>query len=101
MAERKEKKDVAPQGFPQKYWKKLSSSYKEGAESKENEELEEDIVKNEAGISGHEKRMDEDETLAALKEQVKDKAGDYKEPIAELTAQIKYATYLLKKRGAR
>jgi len=97
----KEKKDVAPQGFPQKHWKKLSSSYKEGAESKSNEELEQDIVKNEAGISSHEKKMEEDETLAALKAQVKDKADDYKEPIAELTAQIKYATFLLSKRGAR
>ena len=97
----KEKKDVAPQGFSQKHWKKLSSSYKEGAESKSNEELEEDIVKNEAGISSHEKMMEEDETLAALRAQVKDKAYDYKEPIAELTAQIKYATFLLKNRGVR
>ena len=97
----KEKKDVAPEGFSQKWWKKLSSSYKEGAESKSNEELEDDIVKNEAGISGHEKRMEEDETLAALKAQVKDKADEYKEPISELTAQIKFATFLLKKRGAR
>ena len=97
----KEKKDVAPKGFPQKWWNKLSSSYKEDAESKSNEELETDIVNNEGGISDHEKRMEEDDTLKALRDQVKDKADDYKVPIAELTAQIKYATYLLKNRGVK
>jgi hypothetical protein len=99
MAARK-KKSQAPDGFPEKWYKKLPSTWLDGgADSKKSEDLKAGVLKSETVISDTEKDMDNDNKLTNLKEEVKDLSAAYKDTIDAERAKIRYSMYLLRMRG--
>jgi hypothetical protein len=100
------KKPTAPDGFPQKLWDKLSTSWRDGALTKQTEELKSDLFESEKLIAQTENDMDADEKLTALKNEIKalkedekDLSGGYKDVITGEQAKIKYCLYLMESRG--
>lgn len=96
----RKKKPQAPDGFPEKWYKKLPSTWTNGgADSKKSEDLKAGIMKSETLISDTENDRDNDSKLTNLKEEVKDLNGAYKDTIDTEKAKIKYSLYLLRLRG--
>ena len=94
------KKSVAPDGFPEKWFKKIPSTWKDGAESMDNEDLKKEVLKAETLVSDTEREMDEDPKLNDLKADLKDLRGGYMDLINAEKAKVKYALFLLRSRGA-
>lgn len=86
-------------GFPKKWEKHLPTGWKDSAESMSDDELENIIVESQKTMSDVEKDMDADERLQALKAEVKDIAGSYKDLISMHQAKARYSVYLLRTRG--
>lgn len=89
--------------FPSKWekvLKKFCDGFKDAAESKNNDELQKEIMKAEAIISDLEKDMSADVKLQTLKSDLKDLKGGYNDSIKAEKAKSKYAIFLLKSRGA-
>ena len=106
MATRK-KKPTAPDNFPQKHWDKLNPAWREGAESKQTEDLESEILTSEKNIVYQEKLEEEDERLNSAKEElkgvketIKDLSCAYRDSISADQAKIKYCLYLMETRGS-
>ncbi len=96
----RKKKLQAPDGFPEKWYKKLPSTWVNGgADAKKSDELKAGILKSESIISDVEKDRDGDSKLQNAKAEVKDLNGAYNDTINEEKAKIKYSLYLLKQRG--
>lgn len=93
------KKSTAPDNFPPKLWEKLEVTWRDGAQSKSNDDLKADLLKAERLISQTEKDMSEDISLEEAKQQVKDLSGGYRDVISVERAKIKYCLYLLETRG--
>ena len=107
MARQRKKKTVVPEGFPEKSWNKLSSVWREAADSKSTEELEADLVKAARSIGEQSSYMKDDEKLQALenelkriKEEHKELKGAYTDCIEADKAKIEYCVYLFNTRGA-
>jgi hypothetical protein len=99
MATRKAK-PKAPEGFNQKKWEKLSSVWRDGIESKQTEDIKEDIVKAARIINQEKRKMKEDDMLQASMEAVKDRKSIYTEVISDEQNKIDYMLYLMATRGA-
>lgn len=83
-------------------WKKcLPEGWSDTAESKSNDELEEEVLKAESSINDLEKDMDNDSKLKVLKEDLKALGGGYKDAMKTEQAKIKFSLFLLRQRGAR
>lgn len=96
----RKKKPQAPNGFPEKWYKKLPSTWVNGgADAKKSDELKNGILKSESIIADVEKDRDNDAKLTNAKEEVKDLNGAYNDTINEEKAKIKYSLFLLKSRG--
>ena len=96
----RKKKPSAPDGFPQKKWDKLSTSWRDGAATKSTDELKDEIVKYSQEILTQRTKMKEDDILQASIDAVKERRQDYMEPIGVCQAQIDYILYLMTTRGA-
>lgn len=95
------KKNKAPQNFPEKWWKKLPSTWMgDDVQSKTTDELKEQILKSSQTISTQEKDMAADQSLQQAKERVKDLSLGYKEVIDSERAIINYSLYLINERGS-
>lgn len=103
MAVKKKQASKAPDGFQEKWWKKLPATWQDTSfvDSKDNDELKKDIMKSEHLVSDTEKDMDADIKLSTLKEDLKDLKGGYMDVINSERAKIKYSLFLLKCRGVR
>jgi hypothetical protein len=100
MADRK-KKPVAPDGFPEKWYKKVPTVWKDGAEAMDNEDLKKEVLKASSLVSDTEREMDEDPKLNDLKADLKDLRGGYMDLINAERAKVKYSLFLLRSRGAQ
>jgi len=85
--------------FPKKWDKALPPGFKEESEAFSEDQLKASIVKSNKAISIAEKDMDEDEELAASKDELKRLAEPFKEAIKEAHAQARYCVFLLNQRG--
>lgn len=86
-------------GFPKKWEKFLSSTFKDGVETMDDAELESNIVKCEKTISLTEKEMENDSKLNGAKDLVKDYSQAYRDVINTQKAKIKYIIYTFEQRG--
>jgi hypothetical protein len=99
MPKERKKKGVAPEGFPDGKWQKLPQNWRDAAEGKSEDELEQEIIKAAKAINTTSHDMEEDDKLNALKNELKDIRGAYTDAIAAERAKIDYAIYVLCNRG--
>jgi len=85
--------------FPKKWDNALPAGFKDEVETFSEDQLKASIVKSNKAISIAEKDMDEDEELAAAKEELKRLAEPFKEAIKSANAQARYCVFLLNQRG--
>lgn len=100
MAKAKKSDDNLDTGFNPKYMK-LIQHISETLDSQSTEELKETIVKAQKSISDIEKDMEADERLKALKDEIKDISGGYKDVAKVETAKTMYAVHVLRTRGEK
>lgn len=89
--------------FPSKWEKvlnKYASDFKDACESKQNDELQKEIMKAEGMISDLEKDMTNDVKLQTLQEDLKTLKSGYTSVINGEKAKTKYCIHLLRQRGA-
>lgn len=99
MARMKKKASTAPDGFPEKSWNKLSETWRDAAQAKQTEELEQDIIKAVRNMSNTSFDMNNDEKLKILQEEVKELKGAYTETISSEKAKVDFCVYLFNTRG--
>jgi hypothetical protein len=100
MARGKGKKtSTAPEGFPEKYWNKLSEAWRDAAASKQTEDLEREIIKSVRSISTTSFDMKNDDKLKALADKLKEDRSFYTETIDIEKAKVEYCVYLFNSRG--
>jgi hypothetical protein len=85
-------------GFPNK-WKKLISHWTDTADGFSEEDLNKTIIDSEKAVSDTDRDIENDERLNALKEELKEVSGAYKDTMKVLNAKIRYCVYLLNQRG--
>lgn len=85
-------------GFNPKY-AKLIAHLTESLDSMSTDDLKEAIVKSQKSISDVEKDMEADDHLKALKDEIKDIAGAFKDVIKVENAKSMYCVHLLRTRG--
>ena len=85
-------------GFNPKY-AKLIAHLTESLDSQSTEDLKETIVKTQKSISDIEKDIEKDERLKALKEEIKEISGSYKDVQKVENAKSMYCVHLLRTRG--
>lgn len=86
-------------GFPKRWKSKLPIGWDSTADSMDNEEVKDNLIKFQKVIAHTEKEMENDIKLNDAKELVKEYAGEYKEIINEHRAMIKYLLYIMEGRG--
>lgn len=96
---RKKKASIAPDGFPEKSWNKLSETWRDAAQAKQTEELEQDLIKAVRNMSNTSFDMNNDDKLKALQEELKELKSCYTETIAAEKAKIDFCVYLFNTRG--
>ena len=94
-------KSTSPENFPQQFWDKLTPNWRDAAEAKKDDDLKIDMFTSEKAIAQTEQDMEDDSQLADAKENVKALSEGYREVLAEEKAKIRYALYLLNKRGVK
>lgn len=85
-------------------WAKLIKKMPEwasAAESKNTEELEREVLKQQGVITDMEFEMANDAKLIAVTEELKILRKDYRDTIAEAQARSAYCLYLLRSRGKK
>ncbi len=87
-------------GFNPKYLK-LIAHLVESIDSMSTEDLKEAIVKSQKSISDTEKDMEADEHLKALKEEIKDISGAFKDVQKIEYAKTRYCIHTLRSRGEK
>ena len=89
--------------FPSRWEKLLSkhSDWKDGVESKQNEDLQREILKQQGLLADMEHEKDNDVKLNALKEELKGLNGHYRDIMNEAKAKSAYCLYLLRSRGSQ
>ena len=90
--------DNLDEGFNPKY-AKLIAHLTERLDSMSTDDLKEAIVKSQKSISDVEKDMEADEHLKALKEEIKEISGAFKDVIKVENAKSMYCVHLLRSRG--
>lgn len=78
---------------------KLIGHLTEGLDAMSTDDLKEAIVKSQKSISDVEKDMEADEHLKALKDEIKDISGAFKDVIKVEDAKTRYCVHLLRARG--
>jgi hypothetical protein len=102
MAKRGKKKgSTAPDGFPEKAWNKLSESWRDAAQSKQTEELEQEIIKAVRSMSNTSFDMKNDNKLKAAQEDAKLLKSGYTEEIGGEKAKLDFCVYIMNTRGAK
>lgn len=96
---KKNKSSTAPDGFPEKSWNKLSETWRDAAQAKQTEELEQDIIKAVRNMSNTSFDMNNDDKLKILQEEVKELKSSYTETIAAEKAKVDFCVYLFNTRG--
>jgi hypothetical protein len=96
---KKNKKADAPDGFPQKMWDKLTTTWRDAALTKTTEELETDVVKTVRTMSQTSFDMRNDAKLEALQNEIKDIKGSYTDVLAMEKAKLEFCVYLFNTRG--
>lgn len=91
----KEKDDT----FPQKWLNALPTGWKDSAETYSEEELKDTIVKCQQDVQEVEGDMEQDEHLNALKQEIKDVSGGFRDAIKTFEAKKRYCAHLLRLRG--
>jgi hypothetical protein len=99
MARQRKQKSVAPEGFPEKSWNKLSDTWRTAAQAKQTEELEHDIIKAVRAMSNTSFDMRKDDKLEALQNEARELKSFYTETISAEKAKIDFCVYLLNSRG--
>lgn len=99
MAKMKKKASTAPDGFPEKSWNKLSETWRDAAQAKQTEELEQDIIKAVRNMANVSFDMNNDDKLKILQEEVKELKSSYTETIASEKAKVDFCVYLFNTRG--
>ena len=87
-------------GFSPKY-AKLIQHLIESLDSMSTDELKETIVKSQKSISDVEKDMEADEHLKALKEEIKEISGAFRDVQSVEQAKTRYCVHLLRARGEK
>ena len=90
--------DNLDSGFNPKY-AKLIAHLTETLDSMSTEEVKEAIVKAQKSISDVEKDMEADEHLKALKDEIKDLQGAFKDVVKVEQAKTMYCVHILRSRG--
>lgn len=85
--------------LPKKLRDKVPQPLLDGIETMSEAEIKERIVKAEALLVDTEKEMKDSATITALKEQLKDINGAYKDTKNAANASIKFCVWHLRKRG--
>jgi hypothetical protein len=101
MARQKKNKSIAPEGFPEKTWNKLSTTWRDAAQSKQTEELEQEIIKSVRSIADQSAFMKNDEKLAALQEELKYLKSSYTDSITAEKAKVDFCVFLFNTRGTK
>ncbi len=96
---KKKKAATAPDGFPEKVWNKLSETWRDAAQSKQTEELEQDIIKAVRNMSNTSFDMNNDNKLKAMQDEVKELKSFYTETISIEKAKVDFCVYLFNTRG--
>lgn len=96
---RKKKASTAPEGFPEKSWNKLSDTWRTAAQSKQTEELEQDLIKAVRNMTNVGIDMKNDDKLKAMQEELKELKSFYTETIAAEKAKVEFCVYLFNERG--
>lgn len=97
----KKPKSPAPDGFPEKSWNKLSDTWRTAAQSKQTEELEQEIIKAVRCMSNTTFDMKDDDNLQALIDQAKERKSFYTDTIAIEKAKLDFCVYLMNTRGVK
>ena len=99
MARQRKKKSTVPDGFPEKTWNRLSSTWRDAAQTKSTTELEQEIIKAVRSISAQSFDMKNDAKLISLREELKDLKGGYMDSIAADKAKVDFCVFLFNTRG--
>lgn len=91
--------DTSETSFPKRWKSKLPDGWTDGADSMQNEELEQVIVDCEGYLYTIDRAKDNDTELVKAKEALKEMGASYRDAKATQTAKIKYALWLLEGRG--
>jgi hypothetical protein len=87
--------------FPDKKLKKLPTGFKEDADSLDSAALKKEVVNSSHNIRVIQAERDNDEKLAAAKEEVKLLASAYREAETAQDAKRDYCLFLLEQRGEK
>ena len=87
------------EGFSKKWAQFLPEGFMEEAVGFSEEQLRSTIIQANTSIAEQEKLRDEDSTLKAAKDTLKDLSGAYKDSIKCQTAKIKYSLFVLETTG--
>ena len=98
---RKKKASTAPDGFSEKDWNKLSETWRDAAQAKSTEELEQDVIKAVRAMSNTTFDMKNDPKLEDLALQLKDLKSGYTDVIAGEKAKVEFCIYLFNSRGMK
>ena len=85
--------------FSKKWEKFLPTGFKESSESLSDDELKQTIVDGSRTVSQTEKDRDDDDSLKALKEDLKTMVSGYNDVIKAFEAKSRYCIFLLNQRG--
>lgn len=101
MVKDKAAKKDQDKNFDKKWAKLLPSGYEESAQSMQNPELEQVIVKSRGLIGDIEIDLRNDNKLKVLKDDIKTIVGAYHDAQKAEDAKVRFALHLLRERGAR
>ena len=93
------KKNNGNGDFSKKWEKFLPTGFKESSESLTDDELKQTIVDGNKTVAQTEKDKDGDDSLKALKEDLKTMVSGYNEVIKAFEAKSRYCIHLLGQRG--
>jgi len=97
----KKAKSTAPDGFAEKSWNKLSEPWREAAQAKQTEELEQEIIKSVRCMSNTSFDMKADKKLEVLANELKELKSFYTETIGIEKAKLDFCVYLMNTRGVK
>ena len=93
------KKPTSPDGFPQKKWDKLPTSWRDAANGKSTDEINKEIVTSAKAMHELTKDMEADQALQDAKEEFMNLKGAYTDTLNTEKAKIDFCVYLLTTRG--
>lgn len=85
--------------FPEKLKLLIAPEWRDGVETKDKAELQQEISKASANISDVNKEIKENARVQALKEELKEIMGPFRETIKVEQAKVEYCLFLMRSRG--